>query len=345
MAGLLTNRPGECRWRRYLASPMFVHSAQAFREAFRALAPPVSVPPLRGILMIRPDGFRLSAQAATDNVYMASGPVDPERAMAQHAAVAKRLRDCGVTVHDLPGDPRYPDATFCNNAFATVRGPHRYSGESHNATAIYGALRHPDRRGEPDRDHLRALLHGLGYTHTCEIRTGFTRPPHENSEYAVGELTGPLVIDHSRRIGYLGLTNRVDGLGAERMSQAFELQITYAFPLVPTEYHTNVVLAILAGRAAVIAADGFARREDAEAIAEVYGDQVLWLTPDQKRAFAGNVLSVGNLLVFMSQTAADALGDASLSQLKTWGFEPQAVEIDELEKGGGSMRCLLCELW
>lgn len=310
---------------------MRVHSPHAFRNALATLAPTIALPPLRGILTIRPDGFRLSDQAVTDNVYMASGAVDPVRALAQHVDVVARLRSRGIEVLDLPGDPTLPDACFCNNAFGTVADK-----------VIFGAMRHLDRREEPQRPEIHEALRTFGYNKFHDV---VWRPSSTSTEDVVAELTGSLVIDHRRRIGYLGWTDRVNELGAQRMFDAFRLQLMYEFPLTHGEYHTNVVLAILSGRAAVIAADGFARREDAEVIAEVYGEQVLWLTPAQKHAFAGNLLSIGESDVFMSTTAAEALGDEGLAKLNTWGFEPQAVQIDELEKGGGSMRCLLCELW
>lgn len=60
------------------------------------------------------------------------------------------------------------------------------------------------------------------------------------------------------------------------------MRLTYCFRLADGEYHTNVVLAILAGRAAVIAESGFADAEDARAIASLYGEHVVWLSAEQK---------------------------------------------------------------
>ena len=47
----------------------------------------------------------------------------------------------------------------------------------------------------------------------------------------------------------------------------------------------------------------------------------------------------------MSQTAVDVLRDESRAVLERCGFTIHGVEIDELEKGGGSLRCLIAEIF
>src|SRR6185312_8966991 len=108
----------------------------------------------------------------------------------------------------------------------------------------------------------------------------------------VAELTGSLVIDHAREIGYCGLSERCDINGARAMHEAFGLRLMLCFELAESEYHTNVVRASLAGRAAIIAEDGFRDPEVSRAIATAHGDRAIWLTPEQKRAYAGNALTL-----------------------------------------------------
>jgi hypothetical protein len=78
-------------------------------------------------------------------------------------------------------------------------------------------------------------------------------------------LTGALVIDRARGLGYCGLSERCDAEGARLMHEAFGLRATLLFDLAPGEYHTNVVLAVLAGRAAVVCPRGFADAVEASA--------------------------------------------------------------------------------
>jgi len=47
----------------------------------------------------------------------------------------------------------------------------------------------------------------------------------------------------------------------------------------------------------------------------------------------------------MSQTAVDALAPEKLARLEEWGFRIHAVELDEIEKAGGSLRCCIGEIF
>lgn len=60
------------------------------------------------------------------------------------------------------------------------------------------------------------------------------------------------------------------------MHQAFGLRLTFCFELAPTEYHTNVVMVLLAGRIAMLAVDGFRDPAVAPAIARACGDRAIW---------------------------------------------------------------------
>ena len=76
------------------------------------------------------------------------------------------------------------------------------------------------------------------------------------------------------------------------MHAAFGLRATLLFDLAPGEYHSNVLLTVLAGRAVVIAADGFADSAVAEGIAALYAPHALLLSTAEKKAFAGNCLAL-----------------------------------------------------
>src|SRR3546814_7318893 len=101
---------------------------------------------------------------------------------------------------------------------------------------------HPVRRREAARDDIRAFFRDvLGYA-----ETDLSGQPHPC------ELTGALVIDRARGLGFCGLSERCDEAGARLMHDAFGLRATLLFDLAPGEYHTNVVLAGLSGRAALV---------------------------------------------------------------------------------------------
>jgi len=133
--------------------------------------------------------------------------------------------------------------------------------------------------------------------------------------------------------------------GARAMHEAFGLKLTFCFELARGEYHTNVVLAQLASRAAVIAPDGFADPTVVAAIAQVYAPRVLYLDPAQKAAYAGNAIALSADTVWLSARAAASLRPEQRAALTDWGFALHSVNLSEIEKAGGSLRCCVAEIF
>jgi len=304
---------------------MITRLPEEFLDAFAALPAPVHRATARAAFMVAPANLSLAAESASDNVYMQmSEAVDTSRAATQHQALAQSLRaDCPVIT--FPGDAATPDAIFPNNVFATAAG-----------RLIVGRMRHAVRRREAEREDIRAFFRDiLGYSETdLSQRTD-----------VVAELTGALIIDRGRQVGYCGLSERCNLAGAQAMADAFDLRLMFCFELAPHEYHTNVVLSLLAGRAVIIAADGFRDPAVPAAIARAYQDHAIWLTPEQKQAYAGNAITLSDDRVWMSTRAARALSDEQRDRLANDGFAVGAVELDELEKAGGSLRCCVAEIY
>lgn len=303
---------------------MIVDSPAAFRDAVRKLElRPRDGAAAREVLLVSPRGFRLAEESRRDNRYMAEGAADEGRALAEHRALAAALAG-SVAVTVLDGDPETPDAVFPNNVFATSPG-----------RLVVGRMRHAVRRREAERADVRALFAARGYQ-LVDL---------SGRDDLVAELTGPLVVDRARGIGYCGLTERCDRAGAAAMHEALGLALTFAFELAPGEYHTNVVMAVLAGRAVVLHAPSFADPEVPAAIAEVYGERVLRLSDAEKAAFAGNAIALDGDEVWMSARAEAALAPASRAALERWGFRIRSVPLDEIEKAGGSLRCCVAEVF
>ena len=307
---------------------MITRDREAFFAHARTLAPDFGDATARAAFLVTPDGFHRAEQSAEDNRYMADAArFDARAALDEHRALQAALSAC-VPVVAFPGDPATPDAVFPNNVFATarVRGAGR---------CIVGRMRHPVRQREAVRGDIRAFLAGvLGYE-AVDLST----QPH------ACELTGALVIDRARGIGFAGLSERCDEAGAALMHEAFGLRATYLFDLAPGEYHTNVVLAVLAGRAALICPRGFADAADAHAIAGLYGAHGLLLSDDEHRAFAGNAITLSPDIVWMSAQATASLTAATRTQLAAAGFEVRGVPLDAIEAAGGSLRCCVAEIF
>lgn len=303
---------------------MITRDTVAFLDAARGLAPDFGPATARAAFLVAPDGFRLAEQSATDNRYMADAAAfDAARACAQHRELQRAMSQVLPTIC-FAGDPDTPDALFPNNAFATAAG--RY---------VVGRMRHPVRQREATRADIRGFFGGVLDYAEIDLST----QPHPC------ELTGALVVDRARGIGLCGLSERCDEAGARLMHEALGLRATLLFDLADGEYHTNVVLAVLAGRAAIIAPRGFADPAVVAAIAALYAPHALLLSPAEHAAFAGNAIALSGDVAWMSAGAARALAPGSRSALSAAGFEVRDVELDAIEAGGGSLRCCVGEIY
>ncbi len=304
---------------------MFVTDPAAFLAAFSAERfPPCAPAVARGAFLVSPASPVLATESTLDNRYMADpARFDPSRMRDQHSVLVSRLAEELPTVC-FPGDPQSPDDLFPNNVFGSTRG-----------RLIVGRMRHRVRHREADRADIRGFFRDvLGYA-TLDL---------SRREDLVAELTGALVIDRARGIGFCGLSERCDLAGARAMHEAFNLRLSFAFELAEGEYHANVVLAILAGRIALLAADGFRDPAAAEAIARAYPGSVR-LDAAQKRAFAGNAIALAPRRAWMSARGAAALRPEQLARIERAGFRLAETELDEIEKAGGSLRCCVAEIF
>ena len=305
---------------------MITTSPTEFLEIYATLAPlPDAAATARAAYLVAPAEFTLAVESARDNRYMdMSLTVDPLKALAQHSALAQALR-ADIPVITFPGNPATPDAVFPNNVFATAPGH-----------LIVGRMRHAVRQREAERADIRNFFGDV---------LGYDEIDLSGCDDLVAELTGSLIIDRARGIGYCGLSERCDMTGAQAMHKAFDLRLTFCFELAESEYHTNVVLTLLASRAAIIAVDGFRDPAVPRAIAKAYGDRAIWLTPAQKQAFAANAIALSDDRVWMSAAAAASLTAEQYEALAGYGFAIGAVQLSEIEKAGGSLRCCVGEIY
>lgn len=302
---------------------MITRDLHAFAAFARSLAPDFGPACAKAAFLVTPEGFALAEQSASDNAYMDLGvAVDPRRALDQHRGLQRAL-SASLPVVAFPGDPATPDGLFPNNVFATAPG-----------RLVIGHMRHPVRQREAERADIRGFFAAMGYA-----------PTDLRAQPGICELTGALIIDRARGLGFCGLSERCDEAGAAAMHAAFGLRGTLMFDLAPGEYHTNVVMSVLAGRALVVCPAGFADPAAAAAIASLYAPHVVELTPAQKASFAGNGIALSPDRVWLSAAAAASLTAAQQACLQRAGFAVGQVALDEIEKAGGSLRCCVAEIY
>jgi len=281
-------------------------------------------PTAKSIFLVSPNGFCKAEASAADNHYMAAADAfDAGRALAQHRGLQRALAELVETVC-FEGDPSTPDGVFPNNVFATIPG-----------RMVIGRMRHPVRQQEALRDDVRSYFRDtLGY-----VITDLSQQPHPC------ELTGAMVIDRARGIGFCGLSERCDENGARLMHEAFGLRATLMFDLAPGEYHANVVLAVLAGRAVIVCPGGFADHAVADAIASLYAPHAVMLSAREQAAFAGNAIAITPDTVWMSKVAGAHLSIENAAALAQAGLALRLVPLDAIEAAGGSLRCCVAEVF
>jgi hypothetical protein len=302
---------------------LITHDVAEFLQHAGSLEP-ISPPCPKAVFLVAPEGFSLAAESASDNLYMdMQRAVDGERALRQHRGLQRALAESLPTIA-FAGDPATPDAVFPNNVFATAQG-----------RLLIARMRHPVRQREAERADIRGFFTDVLRYALHDLRR----------QSGVGELTGSLVIDRARGLGFCGLSERCDEEGARSMHAAFGLRATLLFDLAPGEYHANVVLSVLAGRAVSICADGFVDPAVVDAIASLYAPHAVLLSHSEKLAFAGNCIAPVDDAVWMSEAAADALLPGSHAGFTKAGLRVRSVPLDEIEKAGGSLRCCVGEIF
>jgi hypothetical protein len=303
---------------------MITRDLQSFLAFARGCTADFGPATARAAFLVAPDGFALAEQSAQDNRYMADAAgFDAARASAQHRDLHRAFAAVVPTVC-FAGHPDTPDALFPNNVFGTAAG--RY---------VVGRMRHEVRQREAARTDIRGFFAGVLDYAEVDLST----QPHPC------ELTGALVIDRARGLGFCGLSERCDEEGARLMHEAFGLRATLLFDLAAGEYHTNVVLAVLAGRAAIVCPRGFAEPAAAEAIAALYAPHAVVCSEAEHAAFVGNAIALSPDAVWMSERAGRALSATHREQLAEAGFEVRTVQLDAIEAGGGSLRCCVGEIY
>ncbi|ENS5605597.1 amidinotransferase [Vibrio mimicus] len=299
----------------------------------------------RAVVMVPPKEFGFNAQTAQDNAFQnplaLSGETILQRAMAEFNAMVSGLRQAGVevVVFDYPlANSETPDAVFPNNWFSTTE-----AGE-----LFLFPMACANRRLEVRPQALveRLQQHGFAVIKQHSL-LAFT------DQQAFLESTGVMVIDHPNRTIYAGLSQRCDRevleVYAEQIGYSRVVSFQTRLPSGSPIYHTNVMMAI-GERFCVICDEAIPEYERRFVVKSLAKDkQVISLSIEQMNRFCGNILQLetrdGQKVIAMSQSAYEAFTPSQLNQLATHGkLLPFSVPTIETI-GGGSVRCMLAELF
>ncbi|GAA1030636.1 amidinotransferase [Virgisporangium ochraceum] len=238
--------------------------------------------------------------------------VDVELAVKQWTRLRETLVDLGHTVHVMQAQPGLPDMVFAANGAFSVEG------------VVYGArFRHPQRSAEAD--HHKAF-----YAEQKSWR--FVAPTEVNEgegdfAYLPGRLGGLVLAGHGFRTDLRAHAEVQVVLGRAVLS----LQLTD-----PRFYHLDVALAALDDHTITYYPGAFAE-PTRQILRNAFPDAVV-ADEEDALAFGLNLISDGKHAVLNSEATGLA------AKLRAAGYEPVPVELSELKKGGGSVRCCIAEL-
>ena len=294
--------------------------------------------------MVRPVSFGFNAETAASNAFQNelqhhTAAEIRKNAIAEFDNFVARLREKGinVVVVDDTEAPAKPDAIFPNNWITLHR----------NGTVALYPMYAPNRRLERRQD----ILETLRQQYLVKKVVDFSQ--HEEKDKFL-EGTGSMILDHDNRIVYACLSPRTDADLLEEFCQHFGYQpiVFHAYDHKGSlVYHTNVILCI-GHRFAVLCASSIHDEADRHYVINTLtrtGHEVIEITEEQLRQYAGNMLEVNNKdgqhFLVMSEQAYKSLRPEQIQAIQKYA-EILAVPINTIEHvGGGSARCMMAEIF
>lgn len=238
-------------------------------------------------------------------------PVDRELALKQWEGLRETFMGLGHDVHVLRPEAGLPDMVYAANGAFVVDG-----------TAYGARFKHPERSAEAARHRSLYETRGWRFVAPSETNEG------EGDFAYLPEAYGGLIL-----AGY--------GFRTEPAAHA-EAQEVLGRPVVslrlvdPRFYHLDTALASIDdGNIAYFPAAFSPASQDV--LRQLFADAVIADDADAL-AFGLNLVSDGKNVVLSSEATGLA------AKLAAAGYTPALVELSELKKGGGSVKCCTAEL-
>lgn len=262
----------------------------------------------RTYLMCEPVHFRV--EYAINPWMDPDRPVDTDLARKQWQLLRETLVELGHTVHLLDPVPGLPDMVYAANGALVLDG------------IAYGArFRYSQRAAEAIAHRRWYERHGWRFASPTLVNEG-----EGDLAYAAGMLLA-------------GHGFRTDPASHQEVQEVFGRPVISLQLVDPRFYHLDTALAVLdpdgAGRVAYF--PGAFSAGSQAVLRQLFPDAVIADETDAA-AFGLNLVSDSRHVVLN----AEATGMAS--KLTAAGYTPVVVELSELRKGGGSVKCCVAEL-
>lgn len=299
------------------------------------------------VLMVRPAHFGFNPETADSNFYQKQDfrPQDEIQrlALAEFEGFVAQLRDQGVEVlvADDSDSPLKTDAVFPNNWLSTHA----------DGKLIMYPMFSPNRRLERRKEIIEQLIQ-LGFGISEIIDLSFFE---EDGQFLEG--TGSMVFDHQAKVIYACFSERTHPVPLAYVGKLLGYQVVSFEAVQEVDgkltpiYHTNVMMHV-GNDFAVVCLDSITKAADRQKVKDTLirsGKKVIPITIRQKFQFAGNMLEVSNeggeKFTVMSQSAFDSLNVGQIQEIEKYTtiISPSIPIIEKL--GGGSVRCMLAEVF
>jgi hypothetical protein len=291
------------------------------------------------ILMVRPHHFYVNPQTVLDNAYQSVCTLTAEQikvnayAEVTHAVATLRSHGIKVKLFEDRGH-KTPDSVFPNNWFSTHQ-----SGE-----LIFYPMLVENRRLER-RTAIMSFLQKQSWHSVINYTQN-----EQNNEILEG--TGAVIFDHINQCFYAARSKRTsDKLIAKLAEQLnmqpiiFDTEDEYGQPI----YHTNVMMG-LGSTFVLVCLDVINSLVTRQRLYEQFkqtGKEVILISMNQVKQFCGNVLELNGRdgpILALSTTAYAALTDMQKHRLSQHAYL-QPIHIPTIELAGGSIRCMIAELF
>jgi N-dimethylarginine dimethylaminohydrolase len=266
-------------------------------------------PQKRTFLMCSPEHF--TVEYAINPWMDIAEPVDGSLAVKQWQSLRDAVTGLGHEVYELAPQSGLPDMVFAANGAFSVDG------------TVYGArFKYPQRSAEAEAHRRWYTEMGWNYLAPTQVNEG-----EGDFAYVPGAFGGLILA------GY--------GFRTEPSAHA-EAQETLSRPVIslrlvdPRFYHLDVALASLDGGNIAYFPGAFSPQSQ-RVLEQLFPDAVV-ATEADALAFGLNLVGDG-YHVFLNAEAG-----ALAATLEEHGYRPVPVDLSELKKGGGSVKCCMAEL-
>ena len=240
-----------------------------------------------------------------------TAPVDTELAVKQWEGLRETLVRLGHEVHVLTPEIGLPDMVYAANGAFSVDG------------VVYGArFKYPQRTAEAAAH--RRFYDNLGWRY---VTPSETNEGEGDFTYLPDAFGGLVLAGHGFRTEVAAHAEAQEALGRPVISLRL---------VDPRFYHLDVALAPI-DDANVVYFPGAFSEASRSVLAQLFPAAIL-ATEEDALAFGLNLVSDGRNVVLNSEATTLA------ARLREAGYTPVPVELSELKKGGGSVKCCVAEL-